>query len=98
MIIPPELCYTIEYIKILGICGDGKNSKTEYIASEKFSMDYVITNMKIADFCYPLKKALVYFMNSIYFDAEKEVSEENIEKMKDFLCIILVDLEKFVEI
>ena len=98
MIIPPELCYTIEYIKILGICGAGKNSKTEYIASEKFSMDYVITNLKIADFCYPLKNALVYFMDSIYFDAEKEVSEENIEKMKEFLNIILVDLEKFVEI
>jgi len=97
MIIPPELCYTIEYIKVLGTCCDGKNAKTEYIVSEKFSMDYVITNLKIADFCYPLKNALVYFMDSIYFDAEKEPSEENVEKMKDFLSIILVDLEKFVE-
>jgi len=61
-------------------------------------MDYVITNMKIADFCYPLKNALVYFMDNIYFESEKDVSEENIEKMKEFLSVILIDLEKFVEI
>jgi hypothetical protein len=26
--VPPELGYTIEYIKILGICSEGKNSFT----------------------------------------------------------------------
>jgi hypothetical protein len=34
--------------------------------------------MKLADFCFPLKNALVYFMESIYLDIEKDVSEENI--------------------
>ena len=37
-------------------------------------------------------------MDSIYFDIEKDVSEENIAKMFDFLTIVETDLEKFIEI
>jgi hypothetical protein len=54
--------------------------------------------MKLADFCFPLKSALTYFMDSIYFDIEKDVSDENIQKMFFFLEIISEDLERFIEI
>ena len=54
--------------------------------------------MKLADFCFPLKNALVYFMDCIYFDIEKDISEENIQKMVQFIFIIAQDLERFVEI
>jgi len=54
--------------------------------------------MQLADFCFPLKSALVYFMDSIYFDIEKDVSEENIQKMINFIVIISNDLERFLEI
>lgn len=76
--IPPELSYTIEYIKLLANCGDGKNALTESRAQEKLPIDDILENMKLADFCFPMKEALVNFMHSIYFDIEKEVSEENI--------------------
>lgn len=52
--------------------------------------------MRFADFCYPLKSALVYFMDSIYFDIEKDVSDENISKIYEFLKILQTDLEKFI--
>lgn len=61
-------------------------------------IDDIIKNMELADFCFPLKNALVYFMDSIYFDIEKDVSDENIKKMYDFMHIIIVDLDRFVEI
>ena len=61
-------------------------------------MDDVIVNLRIADFCYPLKQSLVFFMESIFFDIEKEVSEDNIERIKEFVNILSNDLEKFVEI
>jgi len=54
--------------------------------------------MKLADFCYPLKNAIVYFMDSIYFDIEKDVSDENINKMFDFIQEISKDLKNFIEI
>jgi len=54
--------------------------------------------MRLADFCFPLKSALVYFMDSIYFDIEKDVSDENIQKMFAFMEIVATDLERFVEI
>lgn len=54
--------------------------------------------MKLADFCYPLKNAIVYFMDSIYFDIEKDVSDDNINKMYDFIQEISKDLKNFVEI
>lgn len=58
----------------------------------------ILANMKLADFCYPLKNAIVYFMDSIYFDIEKDVSDDNINKMFEFIQEIIKDLEKFVEI
>lgn len=54
--------------------------------------------MKLADFCYPLKNAIVYFMDSIYFDIEKDVSDDNINKMFDFITEISKDMANFVEI
>ena len=86
--IPPELCYTMEYIKLLAKCGEGKNSNTEAIASDKLPLSDLIRNMEMCDFCYPLKSSLVYFMDSIYFDVEKDVSEENIGKMNKVIKII----------
>lgn len=79
--IPPELSYTIEYIKLLATAGEGKNSATESIASDKLPIDDLMANLEIADFCYPLKSSLVYFMDSIYFDIEKDVTDDNIVKM-----------------
>lgn len=96
--IPPELSYTIEYIKLLGHNGEGKNSLTEGIASEKLEIDDLIENLRMADFCYPLKSSLVYFMDTIYFDIEKEVTDENIAKMNMVIEIIYEDLEKFIRI
>ena len=68
----------MEYVRLLGRCGEGKNSVTESIAAEKMSLFDLIENLKMADFCYPLKSSLVYFMDSIYFDIEKDVSDENV--------------------
>ena len=58
----------------------------------------LIKNLDMADFCYPLKNALVYFMDSIYFDVEKEVSDENIVKIQKVVTIIYQDIRKFLEI
>ena len=71
----------MEYIRLLGQCGEGKNSVTESIAADKMSLSDCIENLKMADFCYPLKSSLVYFMDNIYFDIEKDVSDENVQLM-----------------
>jgi hypothetical protein len=98
MQIPPELSYTIEYIKLLAVAGEGKNAATESRAQEKLPIEDILANMKLADFCYPLKQGIVYFMDSIYFDIEKDVSDDNINKMFDFIQEISKDLKNFVEI
>lgn len=51
---------------------------SESRAQEKLPIDDILENMKLGDFCFPLKSALVYFTDSVYFDIEKDVSEENI--------------------
>ena len=76
--IPPELSYTIEYIKLLAYAGEGKNGGTETKAQEKLPVQDILENMNLADFCFPLKSALVYFMDSIYLDIEKDISDENV--------------------
>lgn len=71
---------------------------TETRAQEKLPIDDIIENLKLADFCFPLKSALVFFIDSIYFDIEKDISDENIAKMTNIIVIIAGDLEKFIEI
>jgi len=88
----------MEYISLLAESGLGKNSATEAIASDKLPLYDLIKNMEMADFCYPLKSSLVYFMDSIYFEVEKDVSDENIQKMQKVIQIIYIDIEKFLEI
>jgi len=85
-------------MKLLGHCGEGKNSVTEGIASDKLSIDDLIENLRMADFCYPLKSSLIYFMDTIYFDVEKDVTDENIAKMNMVVEIIAEDLERFIRI
>ena len=88
----------MEYIKLLAKCGEGKNSNTEAIASDKLPLSDLIRNMEMCKFCYPFKSSLVYFMDSIYFDVEKDVSEENIGKMMKVMKIIIQDFDRFHEI
>ena len=61
-------------------------------------MSDLVANLKIADFCYPYKEALIYFLDSIYFDIEKDVSDENIALMWEAINIAYADIEKFLEI
>lgn len=96
--IPPELCYTIEYLKLLSLCGAGHNSFTESIAAEQMPLNDCIKNLEIADFCYPYKTSLIQFIDNIFFDIEKEVSDDNIQKIKIVIEIIRADLERFIVI
>ena len=96
--VPPELCYVIQYMKLLGVMGEGKNSNTEAIAQEKLSLADLVANLMIADFCYPYKESLIYFLDSIYFDIEKDVSDENIALMWEAVNIMYADINKFLEI
>jgi hypothetical protein len=96
--IPPELCYTIEYLKLLANTGAGHNSTTEAIASEQFPLEDGIQNLQIADFCYPYKTSVLYFIDSIYLDIEKETSDENVVRIKNVIDIVREDLEKYIQV
>ena len=58
----------------------------------------LIKNLEIADFCYPLKSSLIYFMDTIYLEIEKDVTDDNINKMFTVMEIICSDIEKFLEV
>lgn len=78
--------------------GIGKNASTETRAQALFPVKDVIVNLKLADFCYPLKSVLVFFLKNIYFEIEKEISEDFSMKVWEVIQIIIDDLTKFVEI
>lgn len=54
--------------------------------------------MKLVDFCYPMKYSLMNFMKNIYFEIEKEISEEFSMNVWQVIQIVVDDLKKFVEI
>ena len=52
----------------------------------------------MAGFCYPFKEALVYFMNHVYFDIEKDMREENIANLWQTIELITDDLNDFIKL
>jgi hypothetical protein len=58
----------------------------------------VISNLNLADFCYPLKSALMFFLQHIYFDIEKDMNEDFQLYVWEIIEIIIEDLLKFVEV
>jgi hypothetical protein len=54
--------------------------------------------MQIADFCYPFKSALLFFLQHVYFDIEKEVTEDFTKVVWQVLDIICEDMLKFTEV
>lgn len=58
----------------------------------------MITNLILADFCYPLKSSLMFFLNHIFFDIEKEINEDFQLAVWDVIEIVIDDLTKFVEV
>ena len=54
--------------------------------------------MTIADFCFPLKSAIVCFMDSFFIFEKKEFSDENYHLVYGFIELIYKDLQRFVEL
>lgn len=54
--------------------------------------------MQIADFCYPLKSALMFFLQNVYFDVEKEITEDFTKQVWQILEIVVEDMLKFTEV
>lgn len=96
--VPPELSYTITYIQLIGFAAQGKNASCETRAQAVFPVKDVIKNMQIADFCYPLKSALMFFLQNVYFDIEKEVTEDFTKVVWQVLEIVASDMIKFTEV
>lgn len=96
--IPPELQYTISYIELIAQAGMGKNASSETRAQALFPIGDVIKNLQIAEFCYPLKSALVLFLQHMYFDTDKKMSEDNIAQVWFIIDYLLDDIKVFVEV
>lgn len=54
--------------------------------------------MQISDFCYPFKFALMFFLQHVYFDIEKEVTEDFTKVVWQVLEIVVEDMLKFTEV
>ena len=61
-------------------------------------MQDVITNLKLADFCYPLKSSLMFYLQHIYFDIEKDMNEDFSMSVWSVIEIVIQDMTKFVEV
>lgn len=96
--VPPEVSYAITYIQLLSFAAQGKNASCETRAQAVFDVRDVIANMKISDFCYPFKSALLFFLQNAYFDIEKEVTEDFTKVVWQIVEIVVEDMKKFTEV
>lgn len=63
-----------------------------------FPVGELIMNLKLAEFCYPLKAALIYFLHNVYFETEKEMSEDFISQVWLVLELLIEDIREFVKV
>ena len=96
--LPPEMAYTMQYMSLVAASGMGKNAQCETRAQALFPMEDLICNMKQADFCYPLKSALLTFLEHIYLDTEKEIGEDFLNQVWSLISVLEKDLQKFVKV
>ena len=54
----------------------GRNAQAETRAQALFPMEDLIFSMQKADFCFPLKSALLVYLEHVYLDVEKEIGED----------------------
>ena len=73
---PPEMCYNNMYIRMIAMSGLGKNVQCETRAQALLPIKDLLTNLSVADFCYPLKTSLLHFCQQIYLETEKEIGED----------------------
>ena len=95
---PPEMCYTMMYIRLIAMSGRGKNVQCETRAQALFPMKDLIINMETADFCYPLKTSILQFLEEIYLDTEKDIGEDFQNQVWNLITSLEKDLLKFVEV
>lgn len=96
--VPPEMAYTIEFINLMAEAGQGFNSFTELKAQSLFSIRDAVENLKLSTFCIPLKKALIKFMDHIYFDVEKDMSDDKQQDIWSCIDYFIEDIQKYIEI
>lgn len=58
----------------------------------------MIENLKLAQFCYPLKSALIFFLHNVYFETEKTVSDDFISQVWTIIDLIIKDIKNFIEV
>ena len=63
-----------------------------------FPMEDLIKNMQLAEFCYPLKSAILMFLQNIYLDIEKEIGEDFIKLIWELVEHLIEDLKMFNEV
>jgi hypothetical protein len=74
--LPNELTYTIQFIKLLAASGSGRNAMTELKCQSFLSIKDITECMRLSQFCYTFKDALLDFLMQIYLDTEKDISED----------------------
>ena len=94
---PPEMCYTMMYMKLIANAGMGKNVQCETRAQALLPVKDLILNMDTADFCYPLKTSILLFLREIYLDTEKGIGEDFTTQVWGLIMRLEKDLLKFVE-
>jgi hypothetical protein len=82
---PPELDYTISYMKHIAKCCFGKIVISETRAQALFPVGELIQNLELAEFCYPLKSALIFYLHNVYFETEKEINEDFFSQISTIL-------------
>ena len=68
--LPPTVDYMIELLDVMSMSSEEKNAATESKCQYCFPLKLVATLITISGKCYPLKRALLYFLFHVYLDTE----------------------------
>lgn len=89
IILPPAMSYFTSFIKVLTLCGDGKNAFSENIGQNFFSIKALIEVLSIKNLHVALKLSLIDFCYHIYLDTEKDLMAlSNDDLLKICVCYL----------
>lgn len=73
VLLPSSINYFISFMKVLTLCGDGKNAFSENIGQNFLSMKTLIDILAIKNLHVMIRLALIDFCYHIYLDTEKDL-------------------------
>ena len=97
VMLPGELDYLVSLLDVLAVACEGKNAATESKCQILFPLQILKNIYNLANKCYYVKYAVMYFLYHVYLDTEKETLSKDEQYLSEMFVTVVEDLQVLLD-